>query len=558
MIAQICLKFGSSTVAPPLEFAPGPITVIVGPNYSGKSKLIREIRHRVTEGNPSPDNVILEDLALSQFDPLAIDDVIDAVTVEPNPGEVVQPGHVIVGRLNIRSQVNIANLREALIDQHSVPQGHHYRNWAGNWYFSAKTRLLDGQSRMALANDQPFGDLNQNANSTFQQLFRDDELRLRVRKIVKDAFDLYLVTDPTNAGHIRLRLSERPPVDLEEEQSLTQRTARFHNQATMLSQASDGTKAFVGILIEIMAGNPDLLLLDEPEAFLHPGLSYKLGLEIARQVHEKNKNIVVSTHSPNFLMGCVASGVAVNVVRLTYNNGVATARMLPAESLSALMRNPLLRSANVLSALFYDSVILTEGDSDRAFYQEINHRLQAVGRGISNALFVNANGKDAIPVMMAPLKELGVSVAAIYDIDFVKDGGRAAIRRLEAAQIPGTLHSGISASRLAFKTALEAADVHYKRRGGANLLSNQDKEAFFAFQAQLSRYGIFLVPNGEVEGWLKQLEIGGHASEWLIPMFEKLGDEGSEGYLPPSNDDVWAFLDSIGQWLREERLTSVA
>jgi hypothetical protein len=36
------------------------------------------------------------------------------------------------------------------------------------------------------------------------------------------------------------------------------------------------------------------------------------------------------------------------------------------------MRNPLLRSTGVLSGLFYEFVIVTEADADRAFYQEIN------------------------------------------------------------------------------------------------------------------------------------------------------------------------------------------
>jgi hypothetical protein len=46
-------------------------------------------------------------------------------------------------------------------------------------------------------------------------------------------------------------------------------------------------------------------------------------------------------------MGCIQSGAAINIVRLTYQGGVATARALPSEKVQKLMRHPLLRSADV-------------------------------------------------------------------------------------------------------------------------------------------------------------------------------------------------------------------
>jgi AAA15 family ATPase/GTPase len=43
MIEELTLKFGSSPSEPPLQFSPGPVTVFVGPNNSGKSLLLREV-----------------------------------------------------------------------------------------------------------------------------------------------------------------------------------------------------------------------------------------------------------------------------------------------------------------------------------------------------------------------------------------------------------------------------------------------------------------------------------------------------------------------------------
>lgn len=544
MISRLFLKAGASSEAAPLDFDPGPITVIVGPNYSGKSKLIREIQWYLQHGRSSPNNVILSHLKTKPIDPKSINDIIDAVIQKPNFGETLRPDHIIIGRLGSRQQVSKHDFIEAVLNFSTAEESHYYRNRAASWFFSQNTIPLDGQSRITLTNDQPFGDLNSSPTNTLQKLFRDDSIREEIRRIVADAFGLYLVVDPTNAGQLRLRLSKRPPEDLNEEQSLTQRSAKFHSEATMLTQSSDGTRAFCGILTEIMVGKPDLLLLDEPEAFLHPSLSYKLGREMARQVQGQKKNIIVLTHSPTFLMGCVSSGVPVNVVRLTYKKGVATARLLPADQLSSLMKNPLLRSAGVLSSLFYESIVITEGDSDRAFYQEINDRLVASDddRRIDNALFINANGKDAIPVIMEPLRKLGIPAAGIYDLDFIKDGGNPSSRRLSAAQIPELMHSGLNSARSLIKATLEQSHANYKREGGVSKISGGDRVAVDSYIKQLGQFGIFLVPKGEVEGWLKDLKISGHAANWLIPVFEAMGNIGSKSYIEPTAGDVWDFI----------------
>jgi hypothetical protein len=167
---------------------------------------------------------------------------------------------------------------------------------------------------------------------------------------------------------------------------------------------SDGVKAFTGIIAEVIAGDPRVLLIDEPEAFLHPALSYKLGFELSRATAGAGKRVFVSTHNPQFVMGCIQAGVPLNIVRLTYRQGVATARVLPSDDIVRLMRNPLLRSTGVLGALFYEFVVVTESDADRAFYQEINERLLRLGgtNGIPNCLFLNAQNKQTVHHIIVP------------------------------------------------------------------------------------------------------------------------------------------------------------
>lgn len=547
MIERIALKFGSSAGQMALAFDVTPVTVFVGPNYSGKSKIISEIASQCMSGQSMSEDVILESLTFECLNAQDADAKVENFVLAPLPGEVVLYGHTIVGQRGQRHQVHRSSLIDALQNPNRAPQ----RSTFARNYLNFQTLVLNGRNRIDLVNDQPGGDLQQPAHTSFQQLFRDDELRKRLSEVVYQAFGSYVVIDPTNLGQFRLRLSKSPPPSPAVERGLDRVSVQFHAAATHIAAASDGAKAFVGILAEILAGDPEILLIDEPEAFLHPALAFTLGREIARSLAASSKRMFVSTHSPQFLMGCIQSGTPINVVRLTYRDGVATARLLPSDELVKLMRNPLLRSTGVISALFYESVVVTEADPDRAFYQEINERLLRQGRGIPNCVFLNAQNKQTIPTIVGPLRRLGIPAAAIYDIDFVKDGGGVATRFMETAGIPQLAQQGLTTTRAAIATALTNANAIYKKAGGIEVLCQADKGAAVDYFDQLDAYGAFVVRGGELESWLRHLGIEkGHGPSWLISMFEHIGeDPNAADYVQPGDDDVWAFLDRVRAWL---------
>jgi hypothetical protein len=312
----------------------------------------------------------------------------------------------------------------------------------------------------------------------------------------------------------------------------------------------------VGIITELIAGDPKVLLIDEPEAFLHPSLASKLGSEVSRIAVGSGKRVFVSTHSPMFVMGCIQSGAPVTIIRLTYREKVATARVLPSDEILALVRHPLLRSMNALSGLFYECVVVTEGDSDRAFYQEVNERLLQFKPewGVQNCLFLNAQNKQTIHTLMRPLRKLGIPAAAIVDIDVVKEGGSVWTNLHDAACVPAPSHSPLSQMRGALKASLEATGRNMKREGGLDLLGRADQEAGQNLFDQLAAYSIFAIAGGELEAWLEPLGAEGQKSSWLIDVFEKMGsDPVAPGYLKPSDVDVWRFLSFVRQWLVDPR-----
>lgn len=553
MIESIKLLAGSSPEKNPLVVELAPITIFVGPNYSGKSKVLSEISHACNYGARNIERSVLDDVTFTRFEYEKAVKIEESLRIRHPEGAIPQQGNSFYyfnGR-NI-GQASQSYISESLQD----PNGDKRTTFAG-YYMNHRTKVLGGYDRIALgSNDQPMGDLQKPPENTFRRLFDDDELRAHFSKLIYKAFGRHLVTDPTFPGQIRLRLSPTPPPSPEIERGLSKESVEFHSAATMVAHTSDGAKAFIGILAEIIAGKPDVVLMDEPEAFLHPSLANLLGLEVAQSVASADKRLIASTHSPQFLMGCIQSGVPLNVIRLTYRDGVATARLLPSVELTRLMRDPLLRSTSIIDALFYESVVVTEADSDRAFYQEINTRLRAANppRGVSNCLFVNAQNKHTIPTILEPLRNLGIPAAAIYDIDFVGDGGGVATKFLRSSGIPALSRDGLNAQRRAVFDALKSKNQKFNAHGGIQLLDTHEANAANDFFDHLASYGAFIVRNGALESWLSNHGVGGHGPGWLIQMFEKMGlDPSTSDYVHPELGDVWEFMDSVASWLTDPK-----
>lgn len=551
MIKKINLKFGATEEQPPLSLDVTPITVFVGPNNSGKSRVLIEIENYCRRTMGQPNDLVLSQLEFDPYSKEEIESEIAKIEQTPNVGEVLNPDHVILGKLNpqnnsmFRAQVN----KTGLVNEAQNPNAR--QGYFSN-FLSIYTIRLDGTNRLNLLNEQAAGDLQTTPANHLAHLFLNNELRSEVRRIIFEAFDKYFVIDPTNIGQLRVRLSDREPADEREEKGWDQRAITFHNNAVEAKDASDGVKAFTGIVTTILAGDPKVALIDEPEAFLHPALSGKLGKEVASALNGSRKRLFVSTHSSSFLMGCIQSGSPLNIVRLTYNYKKPTARILPQEKILPLMRNPLLRSTGVLNGLFYESVVVTESDSDRAFYQEINERLLLSNdsRGIASCLFLNAQNKQTVWDIVKPLRELGIPALGIVDIDVLKDGGQVWSKPLVGAFIPDISHQPLHTQRQTIFKAFNDSGKDMKRDGGISILKGGEKEACENMFGQLLEYGVLIVPGGELESWLKEIGATGHGSKWLIEAFEKMGDTPEDlYYLEPSNGDVWDFIGQAKSWL---------
>jgi predicted ATPase len=554
MLKELHLKFGPSPDQVPLKLTLEPsVTIFVGPNNSGKSQTLREMYDLLSKGS-NYTKTIVEKIILPEMSESEALRYIENHTLTPNSGEAIHDGHVYFeSQGNARSLINKSTLLHALTQpsQNSEIYAQYYLNrFVLNISGTGRLNLIDGQQQGNLKNPQ----------NHFSKLLVDDTKRENLRNIIYSAIRRYFSIDISDGGHIGIRFSsERPP----NERSVEDETLQYMSQATSAYDVSDGVKAFTGILIQLYAGNPEVIIIDEPEAFLHPSLASTLGKELANGAIKEGKQVFISTHSSQIIMGAIASGAKVNIVRLTYENEISTARLLDAESLTKLMNDPLLRSMGPISALFYEHVIVTEADADRAFYQEVNERLLQAGdsRGIPNVLFLNANNKQTIPKIIEPLRKLGVPAASIVDIDVLKVGGDEWTRHLKASQLPLSDHQPYGARRAATNTALKNTvndKEEYKRKGGIALLKGEEFNAAKFLIEDLNSYGLFVVKNGEVESWLPGIAPSGKHT-WLSEIFETMGsDPTNQMYLKPTQGDVWDFIGEIKEWFMNPRKRGIS
>lgn len=550
MIKNLQLRFGSNPTAAPLNFDPGSVTVFVGPNNSGKSLILREVETftKSTPHNRAATHIISN----IELEAITIDDIKKFVN-EHNPQlniDNLDAEYTInIYRENISISNNMGRSSVGL-QVKDLASGSAVKNETVKEAFIGSSLIrIDGSRRLEITRPANRGDMKRPPQNLLDNLLINKSATREIRRIIFDAFKLYFLIDITGGPQLSITLSSEEPAG--QELSLDADGIAFHTNATPIEDFSDGIKAFTGIVASIFGGAGKIILIDEPEAFLHPPLARKLGSIVSKRAAEQKGHIFASTHSSDFLLGCVQSGSAVNVVRLTYDKGkgIASARLLPSAKLQTMMRDPLLRSTGVLAGLFHQGVIVCEGDIDRVLYEEVNDRLINEKQGTDDVLFVNSIGKQTVHRIVKPLREVGIPTVAIVDLDIIKEGDLGAL--LRAAFVPDVLIQ--SWNDLKSKTNGEFKKLGKDpKKFGISILPDEAQVVAQSLIAYAAEYGVFIVPVGEVERWLDYIGATGEKTPWLVRVLELLGsDPKAQDYVKPRSDNVWGFINQIAKWLSD-------
>lgn len=551
LIRSITLKSGPQGPSEPLTFEPGSVTLFVGPNHSGKSKLLQELYQHIAQ-------------PFELLKPIVLQAIEHGILKEKHKrhiaSELLQSSTEFIEDDMHYIQLTLEGCWDTMLRLKFDERLSKLENFGslvdvfggtGKCIASRFCLSLSGSTRLYILDRISREDLKYRQSSTLGLLFQHDDKRRELQSVLSETFGLNFVVDVTEPNHFVAKVAGTPPPQ-GIERSLGDEALSFFKNCEDFSIMSDGVKAFAGMVAAVTASQALFVIIDEPEAFLHPALCTRLARELCKKAQETGRQLIVATHSAAFMQGCLQAAVDLNVVRLTYRNGLATSRVMENKDLVPLMRNPLHRSIGALNGIFYESVVVTEADSDRAFYEEINHRCIANGHqgGISECLFLNAQNWQTTKII-GPLRKLGIAAAAIIDVDIVCEEASTPFQLLlEAAGIPTATRHSLGNMRGQLRPRTDE-DVKALKCMGLSSLQGDRRLEFEDFINQLAEYGVFVVPTGELESWLPHLHSQRpHKNQWLEKTFEAMGEDSeADSYVKPADDDVWQFMTKIRAWL---------
>ncbi|RNM17373.1 hypothetical protein EFL26_00870 [Nocardioides pocheonensis] len=412
------LTIGQSEVALPSKG----VTAIVGGNNVGKSTVLRELVTRLSV-DPGQDvtsrgrPVLVHDLRLETEG--TADDVLawlrETAHLTWNPVEVFVNSEGR-GHMPPAQVVHFWTLGDRLGSLHEF-----------------MVHFSDPMSREGMLGPaEPRGDITNPPTHPLHRIGDDAKLFEEVNDICQEIFRVPLTLDRLSTNHtLRVGIPSvtAPPID-----RVTAEYREALGTLPPIMSQGQGMKSLLGLLLPVVTATRPIIVIDEPEAFLHPPQAFDLGRILASMADDRGVQVILATHDRNLLAGLLDPGAPVSVVRLDRVGDDTSASQLAADDLATLWNDPVLRYSNVLDGVFHRLVVLAEADGDCRFYAaalDSMNRNDPLSAPPSEVLFVPSGGKDGMPKIARALGAVNVRVVASPDFDIFDD--EAKLRRLVEA-----------------------------------------------------------------------------------------------------------------------------
>lgn len=538
-----------------LEVSTNDIVVFVGPNNSGKSQSLKDIKKAFTNSSL---NIVVKSIEYEI-------DGVDKFEESIKKVSSLDNNHYSGYGFSIYSGW-IGNLMH-----------NSFNGGGGEQLVNFFVKQLDTRDRLNQCDPVGAIECDEPKAHPLHYLVYSSELRERIDKSFYEAFGQHLQVDRYGGKTNFLRIGDKvkrmtgTDVSLDEEfDNATQIMGTYPK----LHEQGDGMVGFTGVLLSLLIENYSVFLIDEPESFLHPPQARILGTEIPELLG--NRQAFISTHSEHLLKGLLeAAPERIKVVRISRKGNDNSFSFINTDDISKIWKDTLLRQSNVLQGLFYDAVVICESDSDCQFYSAIltyNKEQQSIR---DNTFFVYSSTKSRLKVIVEALRPLNVVYRVIADLDLLREKndlkplfeacggkwedlkddfvnfsealkdenntiGKEDLKRLfiETIDADGKEeYDKTSLKDLKSKVTLEKKWKPIKKHGVKEIPAPA-LDAFNRIDAVLKQHKIFLVPNGELEGFVN---VGGHGPGWVANVMETYPD-----YENAVFNDARAFVDSWG------------
>jgi AAA domain, putative AbiEii toxin, Type IV TA system len=390
------IRIGDGGDAHPLGGV-GAVTVIVGANNVGKSTVLTQIR-----------DMLMQTTLKRTTGPRVVTELNPQWTGTPADAEAWIRAHAAIddqGRANRpRLQAEPVGIFRN-VAQAGTPG--RLINWFVHYQTAADRTGSDAAGRLASAGAPPTHPLH--------ILHTDRDKFGELARIMKRLFTIDLFLD--------LRIG-KPDVPAYRVDSFDPEYDSAVAALPYVKSQGDGIRAALGLLIPLITSLHPLVLIDEPEVFLHPPQARIIGREIGKQAKDKRSQVIVATHDKNILQGIIESDAPVTILHLTRNDDETAANILPPNKIAQLWKDPALRYTNALDGLFHSAVIIAESERDAHFYHAaIDYVRSESGTDMPehNLMFLGSNGKTNIARIVRGLRDLGITTVSCADLDILND-----------------------------------------------------------------------------------------------------------------------------------------
>lgn len=533
------ITFNDSTK---LKLETNDIIVFVGPNNAGKSASLKEINRLST--STSDKGKVISSLSVGSEG-----SETELVTLLGSIGQKQITSNPFPTYHGYEFQIYEANATSYWSNAHTSGLGELSKIFIKNITTEGRLQAANPTNNIRLSQEPP--------RHPIHFLQKKDSLEYKFSDYFRQAFGKDLIVHRNAGNEVPLYVGERP-TPIEGEDRVSEGYLSKLEALDLLHEQGDGMRSFVGVLLESFVSNHSILLIDEPEAFLHPPQARLLGQMLAKDLPSE-RQLFLATHSGDFLKGVLDSKVKnLKIVRIRREGALNRVSTLNSSDISEIWNDSLLRHSNILDGLFHSKVVVCESDSDCKFYSAV---LAAIceQRKIPtpDILFIHCGGKHRMPTVIKSLRKLDVPLQIITDFDILNspDPLRSIVASLngeweemetdwktvkasvdqkrpeletidvkrEITNILDNVSERIFQSRAAreINSVLKKASAwaQAKSIGKSFIPSGNAQQSFDRLQEKLQNLGLLVVEVGELEGFVRS--IGNHGPKWVNEVLEK-------------------------------------
>jgi hypothetical protein len=564
------------------------LTVLVGPNSSGKSQLLRDIYLTLT-GHPRKP-VVASFVGAAK--PQNFEDFMSCLEaegfvktlVEPSGTKLYRPVEGNIGLGEGAAQVLSTTLQQqwsAFSSDQAPPRvASEFLTFVGRMLVAA----LFLERRLIATNQVPMFDHEAQApQNDLQSLYVHKTAATELMRETLAVFSKGVWPDEKRGTTLSLKVADEGDVPSAEARLLAATSMRYPT----IDTEGDGFKSYVAVCIALLVGHWPVCIIDEPEMCLHPPQAESLGRFIGRYGTSTDHATFIATHSSHVLRGILQGTADLRIVRLRRAAGRFRAHNVAAEDLRAVLAKPTVRGDSILDGIFAEAVVIVEADGDRMVYQAAWRAIRTPAD--VDVHFAPVGGTGGIADSAKLYRKLKIPVVVVADLDVIAEAQkfRAIVECLtEAAnvgrlvELAQTAVNGLNQQRPLYTTdEARAALAEMSRRsldwsndgdialgkelaqlgkalsrtarlkrGGIAAMDKQVRGVLRTLVREARSVGLFLVHVGELEHWLRKEGIAvskENKAQWAIEAAVILESR------PAGRADVWKFIRDVTEYLNE-------